>query len=291
MTALVTESVELPGGRFQLLRGGTPAQAAPWPPLAIVLHGFPDHPPTFAPVIERLVAAGYEVAAPWLRGYAPSTLDGPFGIERLVADVLELATALGRERFALVGHDWGAVITYAACGIAPGRVRAAVTMAVPHPRAFLRSLLRTGQLARSWYMLFFQLPGAAAAVEAGDFAVVDLLWRRWSRGYRMGEEERRALKGCLRASMPAPIEYYRAAARGGREVRAAALRPIVTPLLHLQGGDDGCIAPSASEGEERSFRGPFASEVLAGVGHFMHVEAPGEVAARAIAWLRQHDEV
>lgn len=289
MTALVTESIDLPGGRFQLLRGGTPAHAAPWPPLAIVLHGFPDHPPTFAPLIERLVAAGHEVAAPWLRGYAPSTLDGPFDAERLAADVLELATALGRERFSLVGHDWGAVFTYAICAIAPERVRAAVTMAVPHPLAFLRSFTRTAQLARSWYMLFFQLPGAIAAVQAGDFALIDLLWRRWSPGHRLDLDQRRALHECLRASMPAPIEYYRAAARTRPSRSSPLLQPIVTPLLNLQGADDGCIAPSAMRGQDRYFRGPFASEVIAGVGHFMHVEAPAEIAARTVAWLAQHD--
>lgn len=289
MSALVTESIDLPGGRFQLLRAGTPAHAAPWPPLVIVLHGFPDHPPTFAPLLERLVAAGHEVAAPWLRGYAPSTPNGPFGIERIAADVLELATALGRERFSLIGHDWGAVATYAICAIAPDRVRAAVTMAVPHPRAMLGSLLRTAQLARSWYMLLFQLPGAFAAVKAADFALVDLLWRRWSPGYRLDDDQRRALHDCLRASMPAPIEYYRAMAQTRPSRSSPLLQPIATPLLHLQGADDGCVAPSAGRGQQRFFHGPFASEIVPDVGHFMQLEAPDQVAARAIAWLAQHD--
>lgn len=262
-------------GDLEILRGGDG-------PLVIALHGFPDHPPTMVPMLERLIAAGYEVAAPWLRGYAPSTLEGPFDVPRLAGDVLALADALGRERFALVGHDWGAILTYAACAEAPARVTAAVTMAVPHPRAFLRSLVRSTQLARSWYMLLFQLPGAPALARAGDLALIDLLWRRWSPGLRLDDHARRELHACLEASWPAPLMYYRALAR-----RPLRWRRVSTPLLHLHGADDGCIGVAAGRGQERDFTGPFASEVLDGVGHFMQIEDPGRIAARVVAWLRQ----
>jgi pimeloyl-ACP methyl ester carboxylesterase len=273
-----TETIELPGGRFQLLRAG-----AAGAPLVIVLHGFPDHPPTFAPVIEALAAGGYDVVAPWLRGYAPSTLAGPFHATRLAEDVLELATALGHERFAIVGHDWGAVITYATCALAPDRVRAAVTMAVPHPLAFLRSFTRTAQLVRSWYMVFFQLPGAIAVARARDLALIDRLWRRWSPGYRLPDADRRALHDCLGASMPAPILYYRSQARWTPEL----MKPLTTPLLQLQGADDGCIAPSAARGQARYFRGPFEEAVIPGAGHFLQAERPGEIAALCLSWLRR----
>ena len=282
------DSIELPGGRFSLLRAGTGSR------LAIVLHGFPDHPPTFAALIDALAAGGYSVAAPWLRGYAPSTLDGPFHVERLAADVLELATALGHERFALVGHDWGAVTTYTTCALAPERVLAAVTMAVPHPLAFLRNAARTAQLARSWYMLFFQLPGAAALARAGDHALIDFLWRRWSPGLRLDDDARAALHAALDASGDAPIGYYRAILRPPREAlarmsaKAPTAQPIITPTLNLQGADDGCVAPSVARGQERFFRGPFAAEVLPGVGHFLQLEAPDQVAAHTLGWLRAH---
>jgi pimeloyl-ACP methyl ester carboxylesterase len=262
-------------GDFQVLRGGAG-------PLVIALHGFPDHPPTMAPMLERVIAAGYEVAAPWLRGYAPSTLEGPFDVARLADDVLALATALGHMRFALVGHDWGAMITYTACAAAPERVITAVTMAVPHPRAVVRSLVRSAQLARSWYMVLFQLPGAAALARAGDLALIDLLWRRWSPGLRLDEASRLELHACLDASWPAPIEYYRAMAR-----RPPRWRRVATPLLHLHGADDGCVGVAACRDQEQYFTGRFESEILSDLGHFLHVEDPGRIAARVIAWLRQ----
>lgn len=273
------ESIELPSGRFHLLRAGAGA------PLAIVLHGFPDHPPSFEPLVRALAAGGYSVVAPWLRGYSPSTLDGPYHIDRIAADVLELATALGHERFVLVGHDWGAVATYSICAAAPERVLAAVTMAVPHPLAMVKSFVTTGQLARSWYMLFFQLPGAPRAVRARDFAFVDWLWRRWSPGARLDDDHREALHACLAASMPAPVMYYRAMARARP---STVPRRIATPLLALQGADDGCVAPSAARGQERFFTGPFEAEVIPGAGHFLQVEVPELIASRALDWFAAH---
>ncbi|MEV6324294.1 hypothetical protein AB0M45_24370 [Nocardia sp. NPDC051787] len=53
----------------------------------------------------------------------------------------------------LIGHDWGAFITYDACATAPERIERAVTLAIPHPLTFL-SRLRLAQLRRSWYMGF-----------------------------------------------------------------------------------------------------------------------------------------
>jgi pimeloyl-ACP methyl ester carboxylesterase len=281
-----SQAIDLPGGRFHLLRAG-PAGGPP----VVVLHGFPDHPPTFDAVIEALAEAGHQVIAPWLRGYAPSTLAGPYHVDRLATDVLELATALGHQRFAVLGHDWGAVITYLLCASAPARISAAVTMAVPHPLALRRA--PPAQLRRSWYMGFFQLPGAAAIAAARDFALIDRLWRRWSPGLVLDDARRRALHACLAASMPAPIEYYRAILRPLGEAvarirRTPLARPIEVPLLHLQGADDGCIGAELGRGQERWFRGPFDSEVVPDAGHFLQVEVPELVAAEALAWYAAH---
>ncbi len=262
-------------GAFEVLRAG-PRGA----PRVVVLHGFPDHPPTFAPVIERIAREGYDVLAPWLRGYAPSTLDGPYDPEQLARDALSLAPDY------LVGHDWGAVATYAACALAPDTLRAAVTIAVPHPLAFLRALVRGAQLARSWYMFAFQIPRFEDLAAARDFALIDRLWRRWSPDLSLDRSAREDLHACLRASWPAPLLYYRHAARAA--LKRAPIEKITVPTLQLQGARDGCIAPSACRGQARGFAGDFREEVVPSAGHFVHVEAPALVVDRAIAWLRAH---
>jgi len=277
--------LETSAGRFAYLSRGKPGG-----PPVLLLHGFPDHPPSWLPLMDRLAAVGFHAVAPWMRGYAPSVLDGPYDADRLAGDAVAMAEAIapGR-RVALVGHDWGAVATYAALAAAGGRFSCGVAMAIPHPISFLRNLpRRPGQLRRSWYMMFFQLPVVPErAVAAGDFALIDRLWRTWSPGFTLDDGARAALHRCLAASMPAPLAYYRALTRpvGAALARSRRGDRIATPLIHLHGDRDGCVAASAGRGQEKLFSGPFASEIVAGAGHFLQLETPDRVAELVIPWL------
>ncbi len=277
--------VDVAGGRFAYLAAG-PEEG----PLVVCLHGFPDHAESFAPFLARLGAAGYRAVAPWMRGYAPSTLAGPYHGEQLADDALAIARALaGGRRFALVGHDWGALAVWSACARAPADLACAVTMAVPHPVATARHLARRpSQMRRSWYVFFFQLPRVPERVLLrGDLALVDRLWRDWSPGFALPAEARRRLHRCLAASLPAPIDYYRAIPRQLLALRVARGR-IATPVLHLHGADDGCIEAAAAEHQGRFMKGPFASELIARAGHFLQLERPDESSARTLRWLRAH---
>jgi pimeloyl-ACP methyl ester carboxylesterase len=276
--------LSLPRGDFHALAWG----AADAPPL-LWLHGFPDHPPTAAPLLSRL-ARTRRVIAPWLRGYAPSTLEGPFDLETLAVDAIDLLERIaGAGRPAdLIGHDWGAVITYRVCLLAPTAVRRAVTLAIPHPLTFMRAIRRPAQLRQSWYMLLFQLPGAERIVRARDLALIDRLWRAWSPRLSLDEAQRAELHACLAASLPAPLEYYRALVRplAGFRARVAALEPVITtPLLQLHGAEDGCVLPPRDD-DARYFLHR-EREIVPGAGHFLHLEAPAAIAARVAAWLTQ----
>ena len=282
-------ALDTPRGRFAALAAGDPGA-----PLVLVLHGFPDAPPTFAAALTALAARGYRAIAPWLRGYAPSMLAGSVAAEALADDVVAWADALSPSSpVRLLGHDWGALATYAACDRAPARVAAAVTLAVPHPAAFLRALAGT-QLARSWYMVFFQLPGAPRLARAADLALIDWLWRRWSPGYRLPDALRAELHACLLASWPRPVDYYRALVRplGPALARLGPdgplARRVIVPTLYLHGEDDGCIAVDAGRDAGRCFAGPYRREVMPAAGHFLAAERPVEVAAAADVWFRQH---
>jgi pimeloyl-ACP methyl ester carboxylesterase len=286
-----TRDVEVATGRFRVMVAGPTVG-----PMVLVLHGFPDAPPSFVPLIEMLAARGYGVVAPWMRGYAPSVMGGPYDAEALAGDVLALADVIapGGAPVHLLGHDWGAVATYAACALAPARFGASVALAVPHPLAFLRAATTTRQALHSWYLAFFQLPGAERIAAARDFALIDRLWRTWSPGYRLPPRLRDELHACLKASWPAPLLYYRAmfrplgaAIRRLRSTTGIAGR-LTVPLLYLHGADDGCIAPAAAGDAERYFAGPYRAEVLAGAGHFLAAECPEEVATRAADWWSVH---
>lgn len=284
--------VDTSRGRFATLEAGDASA-----PLVLCAHGFPDHAPTFTGLADALVAAGYRVVAPWMRGYAPSVLEGPYGPDAIARDVLAMAEALSPAAPAyLVGHDWGASAVYGAAALAPARFAAMCTLAVPHPLAFVRAITRSSEQRRkSWYMAFFQIPFVAERrVKKDHFAFIDRLYRDWSPGYAADPGYMEELKDCLARSMPRPIEYYRATFRVTPGKMWAlrhdfrALAKIRVPTLYLHGQEDGCIGPEVADGQERFFRGEFASATVPRSGHFLHLEAPAEVSTRIVDWFAKH---
>ena len=144
-------------------------------PLAILLHGFPEFWYGWRHQIAPLAAAGLRVLAPDQRGYNHS--DKPPGrhsyvLDTLAGDVLGLASALGRNRFAVVGHDWGGVVAWHLAARNQERIERAAILNAPHPATLQRYMLaHPSQAAKSWYVGFFQVPSLPEMVlGAGDFA-------------------------------------------------------------------------------------------------------------------------
>ncbi len=260
-------------------------------PLVLAVHGFPDDATTFRGQVPALVAAGYRVVCPTLRGYAPSGLarSGRYDAEALARDVLALADHFSPAApVRLVGHDWGATAAFAAAALAPSRFSHLCTMAVPHAAAFARAF-GAAQARRSWYMGLFQIPFLAEArLAADDYALVDRLWRDWSPGYRASPGELRAVKDGLAGRIPAALAYYRAL-RSARALAGASRRlllsPVRVPALHLHGADDGCVGVACTAGAERFYEAPYRLQVLEGAGHFLQREKPDEVSEALVGFL------
>jgi pimeloyl-ACP methyl ester carboxylesterase len=109
----------------------------------------------------RLHREGYRTLAPSQRGYSPDAQPrqaGAYGIEELVLDVLALTDAAGIGRLHVIGHDWGGLGAWRLAALHASRVQTLTVLSTPHPRAFARSLTRSGQLLRSWYALAWQVP-------------------------------------------------------------------------------------------------------------------------------------
>jgi pimeloyl-ACP methyl ester carboxylesterase len=273
------------------------AAGRPDDPLVLCLHGFPDSAVTWRHLTADLVAAGWRVAAPWLRGYPPSeVVAGPYQVAALARDAVALADALSPDRpVALVGHDWGALATYGAAVLAPQRWSRAVTLSVP-PTAAFRPFLRTSpeQQRRSWYMFFFQVAALAdAVVRADDLAFVERLWRDWSPGWEPDGPALAAARASIASGFPAALDFYRDTWQPARQDPALAqdqLRiaeePVPVPTLVLHGLDDGCILPGAFAGAGACFAGEHGIEPVPGVGHFLHLEAPQVVNPKIVSFLK-----
>ena len=268
-------------------------------PLALCLHGFPDHAPTWAALLADLAGAGFHAVAPWMRGYAPTQVpaDGLYQPGALGLDAVTLADALapGDRPAVLIGHDWGAIAAYCAVGYRPERFGRLVAMSVPH-RASLsaRMFMSPTQLKRSWYVFFFQLPLAEMAAQANDFALIDKLWRDWSPGFEPPDGYVRAVKDALAApgALEAALGYYRHMLnpihhdRRLADVETAGSGWMNCPTLYLHGGNDGCIgADMFGDDMKNLFPGGLEVEVFPDLGHFLHLEDPATINGRILEFL------
>jgi pimeloyl-ACP methyl ester carboxylesterase len=271
------------GLRFAALRWG-PADG----PLALLLHGFPDHAHTWRHLGPALAEQGWRVVAPWMRGYAPTEVPDQrtTSPDVLAADANALHRALGADgRALLVGHDWGAVAAYRAAAAAPGRWARVVTMAVPPEPAWRGVYTDARQGWRSRYVVAMQLPGAARRV-AG---LIDDVWREWSPGYMRQPADIDPLRATFTSpgTPEAAVGYYRGLAREALAGRwpGTALPP--QPTLYLHGARDGCVGIDRARLAQACVSATFRMQVLDDVGHFLHLEAPGPVGEAVLAHARR----
>lgn len=131
-------------------------------PLVILLHGFPEFWYCWNRQIGPLADAGFHVVAPDMRGYNLS--DKPQGIasydlDELAKDVVGLADTLGREKFFLVGHDWGAIVGWWTAQHFPDRVARFVSLSAGHPALWREGMENNpAQRKKSRYVRMMQIP-------------------------------------------------------------------------------------------------------------------------------------
>ena len=251
-------------------------------PLVVCLHGFPDTAWSFVPVLDALAAQGYRAVAPFLRGYAPTTVPavGDVRWTTLAADLVEFLRAMSPGQPAcVVGHDWGSIIVQLASKIDPALFRRVVLCAVPHLRRFF-FFPSLKQIARSHYIFRFQAPRwAERRLPRDDFDWIrNVLIRRWSPGWRFSAESLDAMVASFRdpARLKAAIDYYRglrAALFVGR-LRRLVFAPVPVPAMMVYASDDGCIGAEMYDRQEALFPAGLVMCEAKGMGHFMNIENP-----------------
>jgi pimeloyl-ACP methyl ester carboxylesterase len=261
-------------------------------PLVVLLHGFPEFWYSWRHQLPALAAAGFRVLAPDLRGYNESARPGrvaDYRLECLADDVAGLIGHAGERDAVVAGHDWGGGIAWYLPLRHPRLVRRLIVLNAPHPAAFLRELRTPGQLARSWYMFFFQVPGLPEwALRAGGFRSLERTLR--TEPVRPGaftEEDIRRYKQALArpGALTAAVNYYRAAFLGLGRLRRQ-VRPIAVPTLLVWGERDRYLGTRLTEGLE-----PWVPNLrlarLRDASHWVQNDAPDEVNRLILEFLNE----
>jgi pimeloyl-ACP methyl ester carboxylesterase len=214
-------------------------------PLVILLHGFPEFSYGWRRQIKPLAAAGLRVIAPDQRGYNLSDKPdgvGAYTIDVLADDLIGVADMLGRERFAVVGHDWGAAVAWHLAARNPERVERAVVLngiGVTIGRDYARA--SPSQMLKSWYIGFFQTPGLPElALRAADFAWLRSAMKRSSRPGTFEADDFRRYREAWRRprALTAMLNWYRALRLYARSLPPEGMR---VPLRVIWGDRDAFL--------------------------------------------------
>ncbi|MGW3979888.1 alpha/beta fold hydrolase [Streptomyces mirabilis] len=252
----------------------------------VLLHGFPQTHLMWRHVATDL-AADHTVICPDLRGYGASDKpvdtghDGNAYAKRtMAADVVSLARALGHERFALAGHDRGALVAIRAGLDHPEAITHLASLDVLPTLDMWDVMHGTGAAVGFHLYLMAQPPGlpermihATADVFFGHFLDI------WTRDPRaIPDEIRAAYLAASRAAVPSIVADYRASAgidvEHDRADRAAGNR-LRMPVAVLQ-QDWGAALGFDAAARWRAWA-PDLRHTTVSCGHFMAEEAPADV--------------
>ncbi|MBV9285756.1 MAG: alpha/beta hydrolase [Acidimicrobiia bacterium] len=101
----------------------------------LLIHGFTGAKEDFAETVDRLADIGWHAVAPDLRGHGNSTKpasEDDYDFERFADDLWALVDALGWDRFVLLGHSMGGMISQVAALRDPSRLTGLVLMDTTH---------------------------------------------------------------------------------------------------------------------------------------------------------------
>jgi epoxide hydrolase 4 len=243
-------------------------------PLVVLLHGFPEFWYGWRRQIVPLAAAGFRVVAPDTRGYNLSSKPGGVGAYdagQLAGDIAGLIHERGAGSALLAGHDWGGTIAWTVAMHHPQVVDRLAILNAAHPRKLSQGLHHPGQLRKSWYFFFFDLPDLPeAVVRADDWRFFRHFLRDARPAYTPEETGRYEQAWAQPGAATAMINYYRCSVRASPKKAEAALRPVSAPTLVIWGQRDRYLGPELAEPEHDDVPNLDRVERLPDASHWVH---------------------
>lgn len=217
----------------------------------ILLHGFPDFWYGWKHVILGLKDE-FKLIVPDTRGINLS--DKPEAVENYASDILVedikiLSEKLNLGKFTLVGHDWGAVISWAFASKYPTLLKKLVVLDAPHPKVFRKKLQNNAKQRRSsGYMFELLKPGGEQSLLKNDMMGLkaSVFGTARKKGAFTEEDKRLYIESWSRPnSILCGVNYYRA--NTGIQKSTGFIE---VPTLVMHGMKDNFVRPVVLEGLE-----------------------------------------
>lgn len=273
------------GIRFHVAAAG-PSDAPP----ILFLHGFPEGWLSWREVMEDL--REYRVYAPDLRGYPGSDKprDG-YDVLTLTDDIGAMIEALGLVKPALVSHDWGGALGWIFAHRYSSLINSLVVVNCTHPRTLARAVFefQDFQTIRSAYVLFLQIPWLPEHLftsSIGRRLLGSACLLLEGRGGKLNKERIREMLDRFQVAddMRGPVDYYRQLflsllLPSRRAVLDEVYRtPITVPTTLIWGEKDFVLSQPVARRSGHDAGCPVDFRLLQGVGHFVELEAPAQLA-------------
>ncbi len=271
---------------------------------AVLVHGWPDSVRTWFATAPLLVAAGYRVLAPSVRGYAGTrflSADTPRSgqLAALGRDLVDFVQALGLQQPVLVGHDWGARAVANAAGLVPGIGSHLVMLSVGYGTNDPSQPLTLQQAKNYWYHWYMDTPLGAQSLAGDRRAFARIMWDTWAPPGWYDDAEFEATAAAFDHPDWVSVVLHSYRHRWGLvpgdpayDADEAALKPLpvlATPTLVLHGAEDGVNPLESSAGKERWFSGRYQRVPMEGLGHFPQREAPQRIADEILGFCGRAD--
>jgi pimeloyl-ACP methyl ester carboxylesterase len=258
-------------------------------PLLILLHGFPEFWFAWRDYMSSLAASGFYVVAPDQRGYnlseKPRGIDA-YRLDTLADDITNLASALGRETFQIVGHDWGGSVAWSIASRHPARLQRMVVLNAPHPAVWIDAMRNDpDQRRKSGYVRLLQTPWLPEAlVRLGRYEGLGKAFAT-ARPQAFTTDVMQTYRDAWRmpGALTAMLNWYRALLR--QPLAMPAPRTLTTPCLILWGDGDSLALPKLAD-ESAALCAEAEVAHLPGEGHWINHDARETVLAYLQRFLK-----
>jgi pimeloyl-ACP methyl ester carboxylesterase len=295
-------------------------------PAVLFCHGFPDFWRVWRHQMEAVADAGFTAIAPDLRGFGQT--ESPreptaYTVVDVVGDLVDVLNYLGISRAVIVGHDWGANISWAAPVLRPDRFPAVASLAVPYtprpPKSMPEMLVESGQVDS--YMVYFNRQGPAdIELDADPAAFIRRLYYTLSGdlpddtspNMRVGasgrlmdslaeppgpmawfDDDEIALQAAIfeKRGFTSALNTYRSMRRSWELLAAWKDRTLDSPALYVYGDREIVVRfPGRAEmiaNLTQLVPKALPPVVLPGVGHWLQLEAPQSINRALLEFLQE----